>query len=120
MKPFVGDGISGSGFNWNEVLFGFAEQGTISYCIKNMAPRVEFTSYSTKGFRGSLFPTWDCVSRYYTKNGLPWQMTPRLRSLIRIPLHQVIVRYVFTGIVIRAFMPLLALIVEIMTCRERQ
>lgn len=26
----------------------------------------------------------------------------------------------FTGIVIRAFMPLLALIVEIMTCRERQ
>lgn len=80
-EAFVGDGISGSGFNWNEVLFGFAEQGTISYCIKNMAPRVEFTSYSTKGFRGSLFPTWDCVSRYYTKNGLPWADDPETKKL---------------------------------------
>lgn len=65
-EAFVGDGISGSGFNWNEVLFGFAEQGTISYCIKNMAPRVEFTSYSTKGFRGSLFPTWYFMGSDFT------------------------------------------------------
>ena len=34
MKPLSVMGSVVADFNWNEVLFGFAEQGTISYCIQ--------------------------------------------------------------------------------------
>lgn len=67
--------------NWNEVLFGFANQSTVSYSIKNMAPRIGVSSYSGEGFRGYLIPTFDCVSRYYTKNGLPWNDDPETKGL---------------------------------------
>jgi hypothetical protein len=67
--------------NWNEVLFGYANQSTVSYDIKNMAPRIGVSSYSGEGFRGYLIPTFDCISRYYTKNGLPWDDDPETKNL---------------------------------------
>lgn len=79
-KAFVGEG-NGTFNNWDEILFGFADDGTTEYCIKNMAPRVGFTSYSGEGFRGYMIPTWDCISRYYTKNGLPWADDPETKDL---------------------------------------
>lgn len=67
--------------NWNEVLLGYSNQGTVSYNIKNMAPRIGVKTYSGEGFRGYLIPTFDCISRYYTKNGLPWNDDPETKAL---------------------------------------
>ncbi|WP_418699011.1 RagB/SusD family nutrient uptake outer membrane protein [Bacteroides sp.] len=67
--------------NWNETLFGYADQGTASYNIKNMGPRVGINQYSGEGFRGYLIPTSDCINRYYTKNGLPWADDPETKNL---------------------------------------
>lgn len=79
-KAFVGEG-NGTFNNWDEILFGFASDGTTEYCIRMMAPRIGFTSYSSEGFRGYMIPTWDCISRYYTKNGLPWADDPETKNL---------------------------------------
>ncbi|SES88232.1 Starch-binding associating with outer membrane [Prevotella sp. kh1p2] len=79
-EAFVG-GNSGAFNNWDEILFGLADQGTISYCIKNMAPRIGFSSYSSKGFRGYMFPTWSCATRYFTDKGLPWTDDPDTKNL---------------------------------------
>ncbi len=67
--------------NWNEVLLGNSNQSTVSYVIKNMAPRIGVKAYSGEGFRGYLVPTFDCISRYYTKNGLPWDDDPETKGL---------------------------------------
>lgn len=67
--------------NWNEVLFGYGNQSDLSYSIKNMGPRIGIDHYSGEGFRGYLFPTFDCISRYYTKNGLPWDDDPETQNL---------------------------------------
>ncbi|WP_106828702.1 RagB/SusD family nutrient uptake outer membrane protein [Parabacteroides pacaensis] len=77
---FVGEG-TGSFVNSDEMLFGLLDQESVSYNSKNFAPRIGFTSYTTKGFRGYAFPTWDCISRYYTKNGLPWEDDPETKDL---------------------------------------
>lgn len=79
-KAFVG-GNDGNFNNWDEILFGLASQGTISYCIKNIAPRVEYTKYDSKGFRGYLFPTMSCAARYFTDKGLPWEDDPDTKGL---------------------------------------
>jgi hypothetical protein len=78
-RAFVGEG-TGSFWNTSEILFGFGNQGSISYTDKNIAPRIEFTSYSGSGFRGYLFPTWDAVKMYYTKNGLPLDVDPLTKN----------------------------------------
>ena len=67
--------------NWNEILFGYANQSDLSYSIKNMGPRIGIDHYAGEGFRGYLFPTFDCVSRYYTQNGLPWDDDPETKHL---------------------------------------
>lgn len=77
---FVGDG-NGSFWNKEEILFGEGNQGSLGYTNKNIAPRIGFTSYSSKGFRGYFFPTWDCVEMYYSKNGLPMDVDPETRTL---------------------------------------
>lgn len=71
--------------NTDEILFAFGDQGTVSYNIKNIAPRMtrnrKPSAYSGTGFRdGYLGPTWDCVSWYYTKNGLPWDDDPETKG----------------------------------------
>lgn len=78
---FVGEPNAGSSWNLDEYLFSMNGQGTIEYNIKNMAPRVGFTKYSSEGFRGYIIPTWDCVHLYYTKNGLPLDVDPLTRNL---------------------------------------
>lgn len=77
---FVGENAGGFN-NWDEILFGYAEQGTITYCIKNIAPRIGFTKYSAKGFRGYIFPSWSCVNRYFTDKGLPLADDPDTKDL---------------------------------------
>lgn len=72
---FVGEG-TGSFWNTDEFLFSDTDIGALHYTNKNIAPRIEFTSYTGKGFRGYVFPTWDCVEMYYTKNGLPLDVDP--------------------------------------------
>lgn len=79
-EAFVGSN-SGSFNNWDEILFGLASQGTIGYNIKNLAPRVVFKSYNSKGFRGYVFPTWSCVTRYFTDKGLPWEDDPDTKNI---------------------------------------
>lgn len=73
---FVGDDYSPSFNNWDEILFGYAEQGTISYWIKSCGVRVGFDKYNRLGFRGYCFPTWSCVNRFFTDKGLPWDVDP--------------------------------------------
>lgn len=77
---FIGEG-TGSFINSKEILFGLYNQGTTSYNSKNIAPRVGYTSYTTQGFRGYAVPTWDCISRYFTKNGLPWNDDPEMKGV---------------------------------------
>lgn len=79
-SAFVGDNAGGFN-NWDEILFGLADQGTISYCIKTIAPRIGFTKYSSKGFRGYMVPTWSCVQRYFTAKGLPLADDPDTKNL---------------------------------------
>ena len=80
---FTGPNGVANSDNLNEILFGFGDQGTVSYNIKNIAPRMTKTGkpgYNGTGFRGYLTPTWDCISWYYTKNGLPWDDDPETKG----------------------------------------
>lgn len=77
---FVGEG-TGNFNNMDEIIFGFGGQTGVSYIIKNAAPRIGFKTYSNEGFRGYLIPMWDCICRYYTKNGLPWNDDPETKNL---------------------------------------
>lgn len=79
-EAFVGPN-TGSFNNWDEILFGIANQPEIKYCIKNFAPRVGYTKYTRDGFRGYVFPTWSCVARYFTDKGLPWGDDPDTKNL---------------------------------------
>lgn len=79
-EAFVGP-KTGSFNNWDEILFGIANQPEIEYCIKNFAPRVGYNKYSRDGFRGYVFPTWSCVTRYFTLKGLPWEDDPDTKNL---------------------------------------
>lgn len=77
---FVGEN-SGSFNNWNEILFGWANQSNISYLIKNIGPRVGYAKYNSNGFRGYIFPTWSCVNRFFTDKGLPLEDDPDTKDL---------------------------------------
>jgi len=77
---FVGEG-TGTWWNVDEFLFSMNGQGSISYNTRNMAPRIGYKSYSSNGFRGYVFPTWDCLHTYYTKNGLPLDVDPLTKDL---------------------------------------
>lgn len=73
-EAFVGPTSSPSFNNWDEILFGLATQGTISYTVSNIGPRygLKKGGYSANGFRGYIFPTWSCVTRFFTDKGLRW------------------------------------------------
>ncbi|MVZ60644.1 RagB/SusD family nutrient uptake outer membrane protein [Sphingobacterium humi] len=77
---FVGEG-TGTFLNTDEILFGSGNQSSLSYTLKNIAPRVGLKSYSNDGFRGYLIPTWDCIEMYYSKNGLPMNVDPLTKDL---------------------------------------
>ena len=80
---FVGENGTFNQANLNEVLFGLGDQGTVSYDVKAIAPRMTKNrkpGYSGTGFRGYLVPSWDCISWYYTKNGLPWDDDPETKG----------------------------------------
>lgn len=79
-STFVGEG-SGSFWNTDEILFGSGNQASVAYTIRNTAPRIGFKTYSAKGFRGYIFPTWDCIHSYYSKNGLPMDVDPLTKNL---------------------------------------
>lgn len=78
---FVGPDGSSSFFNDKEHLFSYNNQGNISYNIRNMAPRVGYSSYNASGFRGYFVPTFDAVESYWTENGLPWEDDPETKNL---------------------------------------
>ncbi len=82
-EAFVGPASSASFNNWDEILFGFASQSTISYTVRNIAPRYGLKNgkYSANGFRGYIFPTWSCVMRFFTDKGLPWDDDPDTKNL---------------------------------------
>jgi hypothetical protein len=78
---FVGPRGSSAFFNTKEYLFSMNGQGSTSYNNRNMAPRIGYTSYNSSGFRGYVFPTWDCLHTYYTVNGLPLDVDPLTKDL---------------------------------------
>lgn len=82
-EAFVGPTSSPSFNNWDEILFGLATQGTISYTVRNIGPRygLKKGGYSANGFRGYIFPTWSCVTRFFTDKGLPWDVDPDTKDL---------------------------------------
>lgn len=85
---FTGAGGKSNLENAQETLFGSGKE--ISYNLKNIGPRIGYTKYTGDGFRGYLTPTWDCVSEYYTKNGLPWEDDPETKeqdpySIVKLP-----------------------------------
>ena len=72
-------------FNENEYLFVFANQSTVSYNIKNMAPRTQVTSYTNQGWRGYFVPTFEAVESFLSVNGLPMHMDPLTNDAIADP-----------------------------------
>lgn len=79
-RCFVGEGAGSSFWNTSEILFGTGKQSDVSYMIKNIAPRIGVKSYTTNGLRGYIMPTWDCITTYYTKNGLPLDVDPLTKN----------------------------------------
>ena len=79
-------------FNENEYLFVFANQSTVSYNIKNMAPRTQVTSYTNQGWRGYFVPTFEAVESFLSVNGLPMHMDPLMILLSLLTLLASLVR----------------------------
>lgn len=75
---FTGAGGQFTLENAQETLFGSGKE--LNYVLKNIGPRIGYNKYTGDGFRGYLIPTWDCVSEYYTKNGLPWDDDPETKG----------------------------------------
>ena len=82
-SAFLGQNAA-SFFNDTEHLFVFANQSTVSYNIKNMAPRM-LPSYNNQGWRGYFVPTWEAVQCFLSKNGLPIHMDPETKAASEDP-----------------------------------
>lgn len=68
-------------YNHDEFFFSYNNQSNVQYNIKNMGPRIGYTSYNSAGFRGYFVPTFDAVELYLSKNGLPMDVDPETKNL---------------------------------------
>lgn len=76
---FLG-GDANAFYNEYEHLFSYANQGNISYNIRNMAPRTGYSEYNREGWRGYFVPTFEAVECFLSKNGLPMHIDPETKD----------------------------------------
>lgn len=77
---FAGPENNTSWYNDTEYLYAIYSSQT-PYNTQSIAPRVGYTTYNDLGMRGYLVPTWDAVTMYLSKNGLPMDVDPETKDL---------------------------------------